>query len=763
MRRSTLSLIVLGFFLFVAVLGALLERRVPSPLLLTATAVDRAARPAAPPAGAEEQYAAAATHFRSGDLEQVRQELRRLAADQPEEAQRALTVLGLYEFASGNHQEAVAVLRPLEGGPHLEDWRLYALVESGAELEDEELTRRALEALVDQSPPSPLSGPALLSAARLAWNRGAGPLALSYVDMARRQQVAGDTATALETLGWKVSRAVGDREAQRQAAKQLLVHAPVQAAELRVGDLFADQLGRIDSWDGVLEVEQVKQRARSWIATGRGLSAQHTLNSMADAQRDLDWHLLKAQSLTQQERGDLAYGVLADAKPRGARETALVEWERARAAMDAATHNRARPGLSATQRKAKLEQAQRHLRRVIELQADAEISAEAVRTVYAHLAEEGRLAESMEMLQLLRHLDPLDRTGASFLWERGWSEYQSRNLESAVQYWGQLEELYPNDSNAHRGTYWKARALEAMDETDAAEAALRRLVEGSDTADFYVRRAAERLGLPGPGKVPGSEAPTWPTEPLLRRVLTLSNFGLDALARLELDLLAQTGATLDRREQRAMRGILTVREGNAREGVQDLRAAYPALGTAYQAEVPKPVLEAYYPLDFQDSIRANAERTGLPASLVAGIIRQESAFDSKATSWAGARGLMQVMPATAKEVAARLGKSHSPSRLYDPDYSILLGSTYFKQVLDRFDGNVELALAGYNGGPNRIRRLWREAGGDTAELDLFLETLGIQESQIYVKRILVLADSYRFLYPGYQAPQPPAATPPFTG
>ena len=83
-----------------------------------------------------------------------------------------------------------------------------------------------------------------------------------------------------------------------------------------------------------------------------------------------------------------------------------------------------------------------------------------------------------------------------------------------------------------------------------------------------------------------------------------------------------------------------------------------------------------------------------------------------AESWAGARGLMQLMPATAKEQAGKLGRVHRPAELFDPEYSILLGTSYFRWVLDRFDGNVELALAGYNGGPNRIRRLWREAGPD---------------------------------------------------
>jgi soluble lytic murein transglycosylase len=104
------------------------------------------------------------------------------------------------------------------------------------------------------------------------------------------------------------------------------------------------------------------------------------------------------------------------------------------------------------------------------------------------------------------------------------------------------------------------------------------------------------------------------------------------------------------------------------------------------------------------------------------------------------------MPDTAREMSHKVGVPYAPDRLYDPTTSVRLGAVYFKELLDRFDGNVELALASYNGGPNRIQRLWTEKRPD-AQLADFLETLNIDESRNYVKRILVLADSYRQLYP----------------
>ena len=83
--------------------------------------------------------------------------------------------------------------------------------------------------------------------------------------------------------------------------------------------------------------------------------------------------------------------------------------------------------------------------------------------------------------------------------------------------------------------------------------------------------------------------------------------------------------------------------------------------------------------------------------------------------------------------------------LADPAVNVRLGTTYFRQVFSMFNENLELSLAGYNGGPYRIKRLWQESGND--EIDRFLEGLGLEESKTYVKRILVLSDSYRQLYP----------------
>jgi len=761
MRRTTRTLVTaLGLLLVVAATAAVIlvgNHGHSGPALMRKIAANPVL---APPPTAAEAYAQAAAAFRQGDLDTVRELLTGLGDREPHERQRALLVLGLHQYASGHFAAAVDVLQMVaDPAGELEDWRLFALADAAARQGDERLADQALAMLLGRDSSAPLRGKALLVAAQRAWDRGETERALNWIELARTQKLPPLAATDVEVLAWRIGVALGDRIVERVAAKRLLVASPVKASELRVGDVFKDEDGRIDSWDGVLTRAEVEQRADKWLAADQGLAAASSLATIPVADRDLRWYLLQAEALTQQGQGGLAYSLLRSVFPETKEDEARLEWERALAAADVATARPGRENLQASERTRMLAQAQTHLRRVVALDVDAATSAPAVRKLYGLLAESGRFDEAMEMLELLRKLDPSDRTGASHLWDNGWAEFEHKNYTAAIAYWTQLEQIYPNDPETHRGRYWKGRALEELGQRHRAHEMYRQVLADADTADFYVRQASARLGKDaGAEQVaeqqPGSRSETWPSEPSMRRVLVLSNFGLDSLAGVELAGLAEPHGDPERaRDLQALEGILTVRQGDARKGVQLLRAAFPSLGGPFQATVPMPVLEAYYPLQFDSTIRKNAAAHGLEPAVVAGIIRQESSFDTKAKSWAGARGLMQMMPATAKEWARRLGLPDSPEQLYDPNYSISMGTAYFANVLARMDGNLELALAGYNGGPNRILRKWREAGGRDDDLDLFLERLDISESQAYVKRILVLSDSYRQLYPAYAQKQ----------
>ncbi|MBI5083013.1 MAG: transglycosylase SLT domain-containing protein [Acidobacteria bacterium] len=152
-----------------------------------------------------------------------------------------------------------------------------------------------------------------------------------------------------------------------------------------------------------------------------------------------------------------------------------------------------------------------------------------------------------------------------------------------------------------------------------------------------------------------------------------------------------------------------------------------------------------FPFPFRARIERFARERGLDPFLIAALIRQESEFDPKVVSYAGAIGLMQVMPPTGRELGRRLGLGRiTAARLKDPDTNLNIGTYYFKRQIDSRNGSVEDTLAGYNAGPTRIPT-WH-GWADTLEPSEFVETIPFTQTRDYVQIILRNADFYRWIY-----------------
>jgi soluble lytic murein transglycosylase len=156
------------------------------------------------------------------------------------------------------------------------------------------------------------------------------------------------------------------------------------------------------------------------------------------------------------------------------------------------------------------------------------------------------------------------------------------------------------------------------------------------------------------------------------------------------------------------------------------------------------LLRIVHPLPHRESLLAEATSRGLDPFFVAGVIRQESAWDARIVSTSGAVGLMQLMEPTAREVAGSLGIRFSPELLTDPATNLRLGTTYLRTMLDRFDGRAEDALAAYNAGPGRMRQ-WREEA-TYRDRDVFMEHVPFSETRNYVKVVQQYARIYAALY-----------------
>jgi soluble lytic murein transglycosylase len=153
-----------------------------------------------------------------------------------------------------------------------------------------------------------------------------------------------------------------------------------------------------------------------------------------------------------------------------------------------------------------------------------------------------------------------------------------------------------------------------------------------------------------------------------------------------------------------------------------------------------------YPKPFWKYVQAYAAANGLNPYRVLSIMRQESAFNPRARSHAGASGLMQLMPKTARQVSRTLQLPRfRQAMLFRPASNIALGTHYIAAQIERYNGNRVLALAAYNAGPHRAHR-WRKKWAHLS-LDEFIEHIPFQETRLYVKLILRNMMAYEYLYP----------------
>lgn len=152
--------------------------------------------------------------------------------------------------------------------------------------------------------------------------------------------------------------------------------------------------------------------------------------------------------------------------------------------------------------------------------------------------------------------------------------------------------------------------------------------------------------------------------------------------------------------------------------------------------------ELRFPLAFKQLVQSQAHRQQLDPSLIFGLIRQESAFDQFAGSPAGAMGLMQVMPQTAKSIAKDFNERwHNQFNLLTPELNIKYGSAYFKKMLKRYDGHYALAIAAYNAGPGRVNQ-WLPKNRHLPA-DIWIETIPYKETRNYVSSVIMYAMIYQ--------------------
>ncbi|WP_428613520.1 transglycosylase SLT domain-containing protein [Shewanella sp.] len=286
--------------------------------------------------------------------------------------------------------------------------------------------------------------------------------------------------------------------------------------------------------------------------------------------------------------------------------------------------------------------------------------------------------------------------------------------------------------NKARWQYWLARRL--MDtQADGANSTLQSL---SQERNFYGFTAAHLIDKP----INLAQVDTLVDESLT------SQLSIDpGLARVQ-ELLA-LDKTIDARAEWV---LLLGRHGKSLQAQYALlakRNQWHALGV--QASIQGQLwndMQLRFPFAADEAFKRASKEAKVDIDEIRAIARRESAFYPFATSGVGARGLMQLMPGTAKETARKHGLSYRGSKsLYDVSLNTTLGSRYYKSLLERFDGNRILATAAYNAGPHRVKR-WLEKSQGKLDAIAFIESIPFTETREYVQAVL----SYRAIYQAKQ-------------
>jgi soluble lytic murein transglycosylase len=294
-------------------------------------------------------------------------------------------------------------------------------------------------------------------------------------------------------------------------------------------------------------------------------------------------------------------------------------------------------------------------------------------------------------------------------------------------------------------TYWRARALLLQTASETARSQAQQLLQGiAGVRGFYEQLALEELG----------QRITVPPRP-------------DPLTAEEKEAARQNAGLL--------RGLYAIQIGLRAEGVRewnystnlhirgglDDRALLAAAELACSQEVwdrcintserTRMVIdfEQRFPMPYKAAVLARTAQIGLDPAYVYGLIRQESRFIMDARSGVGASGLMQVMPATAKWTAKKIGLTgFQPRDINDRETNIAIGTGYLKLVLDNFGGSMPMAAAAYNAGPGRPQ-VWRgQSGAPVIEAAIWAENIPFNETRDYVKKVLSNTTNYAALITG---------------
>lgn len=406
-------------------------------------------------------------------------------------------------------------------------------------------------------------------------------------------------------------------------------------------------------------------------------------------------------------------------------------------AVDLDLNRAAKPATKSPAESPAVASARRSLSELAQPPVPAPVRIESLTRLIQLDCDAGRFEDALARARAIQREDAASAAGFEPLWKLAWALYLKEDFAGARSRIEELADVYSDSRRGRRLTYWRARCLDHEGRREDA-APLYESLAAADPADLYAvfsRRRARAIPAEKPELLPDPSAAT----ATFRRTDEL------LLLRMFEDSAAEARVLPPSRGRDLRLAEAEFALGRFPQAADAAHRAFPDLGTPSEARVPDGWRRLFYPIEEKGFLADRAKEFGIDPALLRGLVRQESVFEPLARSRAGALGLMQLTPATAKSLSRPVLRArYRQAFLYDPGINARLGAAYFKRLLDRFGGKIIYALAAYNGGPTRMARVLREnANRDDDEV---FESHPAYETRDYVRRVMLYAESYRELY-----------------
>ncbi len=668
----------------------------------------------------------------------------------PPDGERARFGAALEAFRGGDWQEAARGFSAAARlGGLLADYARFFLAEALARQGDLAAARRTAESLPARHPESSLAPLAILQAAVWASRQGDEPGAEALLRRFLGQfPGSADSPGARYLLGLSLEAQGRGLEAARMF-RELWLAAPASPYGEAAGDRLEVLAAAGVALSPPTQMEQV-DRAERLLAGGLTSAARGEAEALLGELPDPELTLRGLRVMSGAWRRGGRYDVAQRAADRALAATPV---ERRPALLLELARLQQRVGA----RELALSTLER-LRR--EHPAAPEIPEAILQS--GHLLEDaGRPAEAEAVYRRLA-ADFADREAAgAALWRLAWLAYLRSDLPAAAGEFARLSALAAGALYRHPATYWAGRVREALGEEAEARRLYGALVAEAPRgyygilAGWRTRTHAAGMGPRPAARGRGLALPVDALRPLandrrFEKATALSGLGLIEFAVSELEEIQSR--SLGEPSKLYALGAAYVREERYHLALRIFRRYFADLASSGDPALPRQFWEMFYPLAWPREVGDAAARAGVDRFLVAALVREESNFFPGARSRAGARGLMQLMPDTARGLALRRGLAFGDGELLDePAPNLQLGAAYLASLLAEFP-DPRLAAAAYNAGAARVREWWAARKGD--DVELFIEQIPFEETRHFVKRVMVSWEEYRRLYGA--GPQPEA-------